>query len=305
MFIFPTKNVETLFYKTSLKQSTIPASSFLDRIFLTSRFDPVRGYGKKKTEENSQASYRESKRGEWLDALAVHKPRRVRFRFLSSAAERAREDYRRVVRLRTGHAISLVELPAGDNPKKRLGSSGSWSGFENEVERGETRTRGRILVTKPIAAVKNEHTRRGKSLGPSLVTGYRLQRNRFHAHDAACNKCSEGEEQVEGKMEKERERKRRKKGRKRIGGKRNSQNAPSTRFVPCLPAWNSTIFRQTSPRERERERERKLALKMYFLNYFVLLQTLARENIWYMLHCMWSIWGFFFSLSLSNQIQIK
>ena len=48
------------------------------------------------------------------------------------------------------------------------------------------------------------------------------------------------EEQVKGKMERERERERergkKKKGRERIGGKRNSQNAPSTRFVPCLPA---------------------------------------------------------------------
>ena len=192
-----------------------------------------------------------------MDALAVHKPRRVRFRFLSSAAEGAREDYRRVVRLRTGHAISLVELPAGDNPKKRLGSSGSWSGFENEVERGETRTRGRILVTKPIAAVKNEHKRRGKSLGPSLVTRYRLQRNRFHAHDAACNKCSEGEEQVEGKMEKEREREREeKKGeRESVGRGTRKTHLRHALFRACLLEIRRFSARLRREKERERERE--------------------------------------------------
>lgn len=114
-----------------------------------------------------------------------------------------------------------------------------------------------LSVTKPIGTVKNEHTRRGKSQGP-LVTGYRLQRNRFHAHDATCNKCSKRIEVGEGQNKGARGKK------ERIVG-RNSQNAPSMRFVPCLSARNSTIFRQTSLTERVEDTP---IPKIYSLNYF-------------------------------------
>lgn len=62
---------------------------------------------------------------------------------------------------------------------------------------------------------KGVNTRRWKIAGwpPFLVAGYRAQRNRFHAHDAACNKCS-WEEKNRKKREKE-EKRRRKGGKKR------------------------------------------------------------------------------------------
>lgn len=156
-----------------------------------------------------------SKRRNWLniafaDLLVASRAAAVRFRLFSCEAEGWRGLSRcpaSGMQFQWNSRRPRGQL-AGDNPKKRkrLGSSRSWYGFRNgqgmkEGERG-------LSVTKPIGTVKNEHTRRGKSQGP-LVTGYRLQRNRFHAHDAACNKCSKrigvGEGQNKGARGKKRE----------------------------------------------------------------------------------------------------
>ena len=151
------------------KQSTSPASSFLNPEY-SQRRALIQSEGTERKRKNSQASYRESKTRRMVGRVgrrSVRKPRRARFRFFSSAAEGTREDYRRVVRLRTGHAISLVELPTLANSSLEIiRKSGSETarkfGGRGLVlkTRGMTRRRGRILVC-------NEARRGGEKRAPA------------------------------------------------------------------------------------------------------------------------------------------
>lgn len=111
-------------------------------------------------------------------------------------------------------------------PKKR----GRDSVFEEGWKDGE---KGR---KRKLSAVRRENRR--------MTPGCRrisVQRNRFH--DAACNKCSWGKE---GKNRKKREKEIR---------ERNSQNAPSTRFVPFARSleirWFSTRLLESRWYSRE------------------------------------------------------
>lgn len=116
-------------------------------------------------------------------------------------------------------------------PKKR----GRDSVFEEGWKDGE---KGRISWKRKLSAVRRENRR--------MTPGCRrisVQWNRFHAHDAACNKCSWGKE---GKNRKKREKEIR---------ERNSQNAPSTRFVPFARSleirWFSTRLLESRWYSRE------------------------------------------------------
>lgn len=107
-------------------------------------------------------------------------------------------------------------------PKKR----GRDSVFEEGWKDGE---KGKISWKRKLSAVRRENRR--------MTPGCRrisVQRNRFHAHDAACNKCSWGKE---GKNRKKREKEIREKL-----AKRTFDTLCSLRPF----AWNSMIFHQTS-----------------------------------------------------------
>lgn len=126
------------------------------------------------------------------------------------------------------------ELIGGQLGMDKAEKAGSWFGFRRGLK---GRREGKDFVeTKAIRWREN----RRMTPGCRRIS---VQRNRFHAHDAACNKCSWGKE---GKNRKKREKEIR---------ERNSQNAPSTRFVPFARSleirWFSTRLLESRWYSRE------------------------------------------------------
>lgn len=167
---------------------------------------------------------------QWIETTTQSPLRRTcfaghqaRFRFLSSGEGSRRGLSRGCPASRDAISPELSGDLAANlawiKPKKpeTAGRDSIFEGGWKEVEgrEGEEGGRDRISsVERKLSAVRRGegkgNTRRWKIAGwPPDVAGYRVQRNRFHAHDAACNKCSWGRKGKIGKRGKK------KKGRKR------------------------------------------------------------------------------------------
>lgn len=145
----------------------------------------------------------------------------------------------------------------GMDKAEKAGNGGSWFGFRRGLkggwrERGRGGGKGQDFVrrTKAIRGEKGggggEHAameNRRMTPGCRRISGAAKSISRPRCR---VQQVFVGEE---GKNRKKREKKEREEeeGKKKKGiRERNSQNAPSTRFVPFPSAWNSMIFRQTS-----------------------------------------------------------